>query len=229
MLRIDADERWTKEGFSELSKMLNDDSINGIYVNRKTYFMGKWIRHGGFYPIRLMLVWRNGKVRMENRLMDEHMIVDGKSITTNIDVIEANYDRQQNLGLWTHKHNLYSDRYAAETILQEFNLLKIDSIQGSIGNSTVRKNWLRLNLYDGAPLFARVFLYYIYRYVFQLGFLDGKEGFIYHFLQAFWFRFLIDAKILQLRKNIKSADTVLVYLKDHMNIDYRDGRVYFTK
>ena len=47
------------------------------------------------------------------------------------------------------------------------------------------------------PLFIRAHLYYIYRYYIRLGFLDGKEGKIFCFLQAYWYRFLVDAKIYE--------------------------------
>ncbi len=51
-----------------------------------------------------------------------------------------------------------------------------------------------------AALVVRPFLYFIYRYFVRLGFLGGKEGLIFHFPQAFWYRFLIDAKLYEHRK-----------------------------
>ena len=230
VLRIDADERWTKKGFNLLQDLICIPTLNGIYVNRKTYFMHQWIKHGGFYPIQLLLVWRAGKAHMENRMMDEHIFVDGQTITSNIDVIESNYDRQENLGLWTSKHNFYSDRYAAEAILKEFDLINSDEMMGSSENITTRKVWLRSNIYDRSPLFFRCALYFMYRYIFQMGFLDGYRGFIYHYLQAFWFRFLTDAKIYQLRNNINGDKSlVLPYLEDHLGIQVKNNKVYFIR
>ena len=230
ILRIDADERWTEKGFDELQILITQPSLSGIYINRKTFFMHQWIKYGGYYPIQLLLVWRNGKAKIENRLMDEHIYVDGETCISTIDVIEANYDRQDNIGVWTQKHNFYSDRYASEAILKEFGLLNFDVIQEGIGNSTSRKAWLRLNVYENSPLFIRCLFYFIYRYILQLGFLDGVRGGIYHYLQAFWFRFLIDVKIYQMRLNINGDKTkVLPYLKDHLGIDVRDNKVYFTR
>ncbi|HDM78648.1 MAG TPA: hypothetical protein ENG51_19620 [Deltaproteobacteria bacterium] len=69
-----------------------------------------------------------------------------------------------------------------------------------LGDPVQRKRWFKENLYLRLPLFIRPFLYFIYRYFFRLGFLDGKEGLIFHFLQGFWYRFLVDAKIYELRK-----------------------------
>ena len=50
----------------------------------------------------------------------------------------------------------------------------------------MKKLWLRM------PLYLRPFLYFFHRYFLQLGFLDGKEGAIFHFMHAFWYRLLID-------------------------------------
>jgi glycosyltransferase involved in cell wall biosynthesis len=226
-MRVDADERWPSESLTALGELIKKDDGDGFYVSRKTYFMGRWIKHGGFYPIRLILVWRTGKARVENRLMDEHFIIDGVTRQTDIDVIEANYDRQQNLGLWTTKHNTYSDRYAAEYMLKKYGLMAIETISADRSVSTSRKAWAKENVYDRAPLFWRALGYYLYRYIGQLGFLDGGRGFIYHFLQAFWFRFLIDAKIVQLEREIAGDPAqVRPYLREHLGIDVRDGRVF---
>jgi len=74
------------------------------------------------------------------------------------------------------------------------------------GNPIERRRWLREGLYWKLPLFARAFFYWFYRYFLRLGFLDGKEGMIFHFLQGFWFRFLIDAKLFEMRK--QATETV---------------------
>ena len=54
------------------------------------------------------------------------------------------------------------------------------------------------------PLFIRAFVYFNYRYFIKFGFLDGIEGLIFHFLQGFWFRFLVDAKIYEIKIACKS-------------------------
>ena len=52
-------------------------------------------------------------------------------------------------------------------------------------------------VWNRLPLLWRAFGYFLYRYLFRLGFLDGREGLIFHTLQGFWFRFLIDSKIIE--------------------------------
>ena len=71
-----------------------------------------------------------------------------------------------------------------------------------MGNPIQRRRWLR-NSYGSGPLFVRAFLYGFYRYIFRLGFLDGKEGLVFHVLQGFWFRFLVDSLIFEQNRNRK--------------------------
>lgn len=220
ILRIDADERWTKEGFEELKKIIEHDSADGVYVKMKIFFMGKWIKHGDFYPNYFLRVYKKSKGKMEDRWMDEHIKVDGKTVISNIEVIESNYDRQKNISLWTDKHNKYSTREAIEFLIQKHNLKSMDTVAKFWGNRTERKRWLKENFYFKLPLFIRPFLYYIHRYIFKLGFLDGKEGFIFHYLHAFWYRFLVDVKVYQLEQLAKKENkSIPEVIKEHYGID----------
>jgi hypothetical protein len=62
-------------------------------------------------------------------------------------------------------------------------------------------------LYARTPLFVRAFLYWLYRDVVRLGFLDGRRGLVFHFLQGCWYRFLIDAKIYEARSRERLSPT----------------------
>jgi glycosyltransferase involved in cell wall biosynthesis len=199
ILRIDADERWTEEGFSELKNIIENDLADGVYVRMKIYFMGRWMRHGGFYPNYFLRVFKKSKGFIENRLVDEHIIVEGKTIISNIDVIESNYDRQKDISLWTQKHNDYATREAIEYMRTKSS----DALANIFGNKTEQKRWFKWNVYYKLPLFVRPFIYFTYRYFVKLGFLDGKEGLIFHFLQGCWYRFLVDAKIYEMKKNTR--------------------------
>jgi len=220
VLRLDADERWTEEGLNELKNIIEKDLADGVYVKMKIFFMGRWIKHGGFYPNYFLRVYKKSKGKMENRWMDEHIKVDGKTIISGIDVIESNYDRQKNISLWTDKHNKYSTREAIDFLISKHNLKKLDSVAKFLGNKTERKRWFKEKFYYRLPLFIRPFLYYFYRYIIKLGFLDGKEGLIFHFLQGFWYRFLVDAKIYQIEQLAKKENkTILEIIKKHYMID----------
>lgn len=208
-MRMDADEELTEELCNEINTRLEQLSkeVNGVILKRRVYFMGKWIRHGGVYPQCLLRIFRTGTAICEQKLMDEHIILlKGNTITFKYDFIDNN---TKNLEWWTQKHNWYSNKELMEYLL---NRQKDESDEQKLKPSLFkgqaeRKRWLKYLLYYRTPLFTRPVLYFFYRYFIKLGFLDGKEGIIFHFLQGFWYRFLIDAKIYEynlLNKDVKT-------------------------
>lgn len=204
ILRLDADERWTPEGFEELRTHIEAGNYDGIYLKRKIFFMGRFMRHGAFYPNYLLWVYKKSRGMMEDRFMDEHIHVEGPTVQSGIDILEMNHDRMYSLTDFIQKHNLYSSREAAEYLARKYGLLEIDSV-GSLSGATgtERKRWMKENLYYQLPKFLRALAYWKYRYFIRLGFLDGKEGLIFHFLQGFWYRFLVDAKIYQTERHTR--------------------------
>lgn len=160
--------------------------------------MGQWIRHGGYYPVHLLRIWRTGHAVIEQRWMDEHtMLTQGTSITFNSDFVDDNLN---SLTWWTAKHNDYATREAIDILNRKYHFISSGEEETNLTNAkqAETKRWYKDNLYLKLPLFIRAFLYFQYRYWFRLGFLDGKRGLIWHFLQGFWYRFLVDAKILQI-------------------------------
>ncbi len=199
VMRMDADEYLTPELAKEIENKLPGlgDNIGGVVIKRRVYFMGKWIRHGGYYPIKLLRIWRHGTAKIEQRWMDEHIVLTkGGTIDFDNDVVDDNLN---NLTWWTDKHNHYATREAVDLLNREYAFMGPESQHGNIGMENRRKRWYKDNLYVRAPLFLRVFLYFMYRYIFLLGFLDGRQGLVWHFLQGCWYRFLVDAKILQIK------------------------------
>lgn len=202
IMRLDADERLTPELANELTKTLpkTSDKITGYQVKRQVFFMGRWIRHGGYYPTWLLRVWRNGLGICEQRWMDEHIILsEGKVADLKYDIIDEN---QKGLTFWTDKHNRYADREVKDLlgVLVEQDDDLINSNQSSQAG---KRRWIKKNFYARSPLFLRAFLYFLMRYIIGLGFLDGMQGLIFHFLQGFWYRFLVDAKIYEITRNRK--------------------------
>jgi glycosyltransferase involved in cell wall biosynthesis len=199
VMRLDADEQLTSELARELKEILprTPEEITGYQVKRRVFFMGRWIRHGGYYPTWLLRVWRTGVGTCEQRWMDEHIVLSqGRIANLNHDIIDENH---KGLSFWVDKHNRYADREMKDILShdsQRDNLLH----QGQFSQATQRR-WVKKNLYERSPLFLRAFLYFLMRYTVGLGFLDGIEGLIFHFLQGFWYRFLVDAKIYEMRKN----------------------------
>lgn len=201
-MRMDADEELTKELAAEINGKLNSFKvpINGIIVRRRLIFMGRWIRHGGRYPELLLRIFRTGKAVCEQKVMDEHMILsEGKCIEFENDLIDNN---QKNLDWWTAKHNWYSNREVLDyqTTLKDKADQLLKSDHQTNGQAALKRK-LKNRGYYKLPKFWRAHIYFIYRYYFKLGFLDGPEGKIFHFLQAYWYRFLVDAKMYQCEKN----------------------------
>ncbi len=206
VMRMDADEELMPALCSEMERRLPDikENVNGIVLKRRTYFMRRWIRHGGRYPEYLLRIFRRGKGHCEQRIMDEHLVLtDGDTVTFDNDLIDNN---TKDLEWWTAKHNWYSNREVLD--LQLTLAAEKEHSQQSI-NSTKqarRKRNAKNHGYYRLPMFMRAHWYFIYRYYFRLGFLDGTEGKIYHFLQAYWYRFLVDAKMYECDKNGKQMD-----------------------
>lgn len=206
-MRMDADEEILPELAAEICAKLDDlsvvgDDINGIILKRRVVFMGRWIKHGGRYPEYLLRIWRTGMAFCEQKIMDEHMILRGGLM------MKFNYDLQDNnqkdLNWWTAKHNWYSNREVLDhrLLLTEKSQKTIES-GGLSTKQAEHKRKLKNKGYYKLPPFFRAYLYFFYRYYIRLGFMDGPEGRIFHFLQAYWYRFLVDAKMYESEKNGK--------------------------
>lgn len=200
VMRLDADEMVTPDLACELWQKLPafPEYVSGLYLKRRVYFMGRWIRHGGYYPTWLLRVFRRGTCRCENLWMDEHMVLlKGRHLQLECDIIDYN---RKGLSFWTAKHEGYARREMMDMlgIAQEHNSQTISA--SPFGTHEQRKRWLKGSVYTRSPLFLRAFAYFLYRYFFCLGFLDGREGLIFHFLQGCWYRFYVDAKIYEARK-----------------------------
>ncbi|MGM9959233.1 MAG: glycosyltransferase family 2 protein [Erysipelotrichaceae bacterium] len=196
VLRLDADEQITPELAKEIEDSLalhDNDDVNGFEVCCRIIFMGRWIRHGGVYPLIIPRLFRRGFGRVEMRKMDEHTLIDGKVLRFNNDLVHYDF---KGLHEWIDKHNKYSVRECQD--YYERLESNENQIKGSlIGSQRQRKRFFKNGVYYNMPLFFRAHLYFIYRYFIRLGFLDGKEGKIFCFLQAYWYRFLVDAKIYE--------------------------------
>lgn len=206
--RIDADEFLSGGLGMAVKEILDrcDSDVNGLYVRKRIDFMGRPLLHGGWYPSYHLKVFRRGHGECENRWMDEHTrLFDGETLVVDEgDQVDANMN---DLTWWTEKHNGYATREMADMLMTEYGLDdRKETVKPKFfGTEEQRKRWLKLK-YVKAPLFVRPFVNFIYRYIFRGGFLDGKEGFIWHVLQGFWYRMLVDAKIYEIKKHFHFDD-----------------------
>ena len=203
ILALDADQRLTPELALEIAEVLRGSANgergkDGFFIKRRQIFRGRWIKHGGYYPKYLLKLFRRGRVLIDERdLVDHHFYVRGPVAKLRHDMIEDN-QKENDISFWIEKHV----RYAALLAKQEYEARAGRAgspIQPSLtGNPDERTLWLK-QLWSRLPLYVRSCLYFVYRYVFLLGFLDGRQGFVFHFLHAFWFRVLVDIKLGELR------------------------------
>ncbi len=200
VMKIDADEELTPELAAEIEEKLDKlpASVNGVILRRRMYFMGRWIRHGGMYPGLRLRIFRVGYGMSEPKSMDEHLIItSGKTVTFDNDF--SDYDNKP-LEYWISKHNWYSNKEVYDQQMMESRTGA--GLKGQSRQARMRR-FIRKNGYYRLPKFLRAHLYFIYRYWIRLGFLDGTEGKIYAFLQAYWYRYLVDAKIYECEKTGK--------------------------
>jgi glycosyltransferase involved in cell wall biosynthesis len=193
-LCLDADERLTPELASEIRGIVEEENcpVHGYMLRKRTVFLGRWLRWGGQYPAYHLRLFRSGRGRCENRLYDQHFVVDGATGRTQHDYIDIITD---SLTKWTDRHNQWATLEAAEMTMR--NQLPQQVKPKLFGTPIERKRFYRVGLYRRFPLFVRPFILFFLDYIIRLGFLDGKAGLIFHVLQRFWFRFLIDAKLFE--------------------------------
>ena len=196
ILRLDSDEIVPEPLREEIRcRVGREGDIAAYYLNRRMYWMGRWLRHGRMYPHYIVRLFRKGRARYEMRT-EEHLVVHGQIGHLKNDFLEDN--KKNNLDYFTEKH--------LATARGELKEIEHNSEEGSssikprlFGAKVHRTRWLKENVYARTPLFVRPLGYFIYRYFICLGFLDGVPGLIWHVLQGFWYRFYIDAKIYEAR------------------------------
>jgi len=201
IIGLDADQKVTPELYQMLYNFDNGayEGINGIYFNRKYIFQEQWIQYGGYYPFYLLKMFRTGVGYSDlNENMDHRFIVPGRTVIwENGHILEKNL-KENDINFWYRKHERYSDLIAREEIERTQHLRQQILKPNLRGNPDERKAWLK-RLWWKLPLGIRPYLYYGFRMIFQMGFLDNKKARHFHYMQGFWFRKLVDKKIKALK------------------------------
>jgi glycosyltransferase involved in cell wall biosynthesis len=204
---LDADQMVTPELKTRLNNFKDEEhtGIDGIYFNRKNFFKGKWIKHGGYYPFYLLKMFRYGIGYSDtNENMDHRFIVPGKTEVWKDGIILEENLKENNIRFWIDKHNRYSDLVAQEEV-ERMKQARTQTIQPNFWGSPDERTAWRKQLWWRLPRYMRPGLYFTQRIIFQLGFLDGRTGIIFHFLQGFWFRLIVDIKIDEILKQQKDS------------------------
>ena len=195
---LDADEWLSSELKEEIRALiLTTPNENGFYIKRRLVWMGQWIRRG-YYPSWQLRLFRYGHGRCEDRTVNEHFLVNGET-----GYLQNYFTDENRKGVadWIAKHNNYSSREAHEL----FNLRSSSEFKeidiSFFGSQAQRRRWLRYKIWNNMPPLIRPFFYFFYRYVLLGGFMDGRQAFIFHFLQALWYPLLIDIKYIETKMN----------------------------
>lgn len=220
VLKLDADEYLTKELKEELNDRLSDlpKEYTGIIFPLRRVFLGKTIRKG-MNQVKLLRMFQYGKAQSEVRQMDEHIqLNEGKTIDFKYEFADDNLN---NLSWWTQKHIGYAIREAVDLLDIELDLTgaaETDEKKQISGQAKAKR--MMKHRYAKQPLFWRAFAYFCYRYFFKLGFTEGKEGFLWHFLQGWWYRTLVDAKVFEIKKACgNDKEKIRRHLKDNYGIE----------
>jgi glycosyltransferase involved in cell wall biosynthesis len=207
VLALDADFTVSPALRSRISYQLVQlsDRIAGVYVRHLYVFGGNLIRFGGTKQYWLRLI-RRGRARPDlSDLVDFRFVVDGDVIRWREAVVEYNR-HDDDISVWSRKQDKFALRLAVEEELRRAGRHRWQLRPRFFGRTDERFAWLR-DRWLRVPLFLRPVIYFVYRYLLFGGFLDGRGGFLYHALQGFWLRLVVDWKIVQLRRhNLSDAD-----------------------
>jgi glycosyltransferase involved in cell wall biosynthesis len=203
ILRLDADEYLLPELRNEIETVLSstDSDVTGFVIKRRVVFQGRWIRHGGYYPTWLLRLFRTGCGRSEDLEMDEHIVLShGRCRRLAGDFVDHN---RKGLRFWATKHTGFAER-EARVLGGEAGKSRLR--EPEMSRQAARRRWMKNRMYRRMPLLLRPFIYFAYRYFIRLGFLDGREGLVFHVLQGFCYRFYVDATMLELRSQGAAAE-----------------------
>ena len=195
-LHLDADERPTPELATEINRVMADppEGIDGYMVPRLIHFLNAPIRHGGMYPNWHLRLFRRGKGRCERRLYDQHFLLPGGGRVERLTQPMID-DMRMSLEEWTRRHLRWAEAQAAMAVEGGGE----GEIPGRWAGSPIERKRALRRFYGRVPALLRPFLFFFYRYVLRLGFLDGVPGLIFFVLQTFWFHFFVDARIYERR------------------------------
>ncbi len=195
VLFLDADERVTSSLAEEIGRILprTPPEVVAYYIDRHFFFMGRWLKHGGYSPNWVLRLVRPERTRVIPAGDREYFQVSGMARYLKGHLI---HDDLRGLDFWITKHIRISSMAA-----RRFVSPVAHRISGPTGELEGHwRIWLRQNAVERLPLLMQPFAMFFYRWVLRLGFLDGTQGFVYYFLHDLWYPLLVSAKVMELRR-----------------------------
>ncbi len=205
VLLLEADQALGEPLKQELRALLTGPvpECNGFYIRRRQIFRGREIRFGGYGSKRLLKLFRRSHGQLDPVEQDTRVYVKGRVGMLRHPLEEWNR-KEDAILFYLQKHLRYADAFAQEEALRIERQLPFKTTPRLFGTPDERTLWMK-SLYYRTPLGLRAGLYFLYRYFFLLGILDGWNGFVFHFLQAFWFRLVIDIRLEELLRAQRRA------------------------
>lgn len=194
---LDADERITPELSEELRRLLDSTpSLNGYYVARKNMFLGRWMRHGGWWPDWQLRLIRLGRARYESRLVHEHMLMEGQSGFLHHPLIHHDF---KGIERYIERHNIYSSLEAVEAYRARRGAGASAAAlpSGALSKGPARRRRLKTWAYRWLPF--RPFFKFVWMYLLRAGFLDGRLGLRFSVLHAIY-EYQVSLKIEELER-----------------------------
>lgn len=200
VLILEADQALTGELRDELRALLNRADVpeRGFFIRRRQIFRGTPIRFGGYGGKHLLKLFRRGHGRLDPEEQDTRVYIDGAVGKLEAPLEEWN-KKEDEILFFLEKHLRYADAFAREELQRRRRGITWNLQPRLFGNQDERTLWWKTRYYK-SPLFLRPFALFGYRYFLRLGFLDGWNGFLFHFLGAFWFRLVVDVRMRELRQ-----------------------------
>lgn len=196
--RLDADERLTPALIAELEDLMrahDADDVNGVIMEAWLYFLGRKIKHGCRNKRKLML-FKTGVGRLEDRRMDERTVLsEGQTVACRERFIHYDF---KDMTQYIKKLNWYATREMQDYFEYMNGGTAGEDVSLDRALNAVRRR--KFGFYYRMPMFLRCWMLFIYNYIFRLGFLDGREGFVYNYMYHRFYRTLVDAKILEQKR-----------------------------
>lgn len=224
VLHLDSDEVISQELFSSIQKALDKPNVNGFLMRRVTFFWKRPIRHGHMNPSWHLRLYRSGTGQCENREYDQHYVCEGPTAKLDGELLDL---QLIDLTAWTASHNRWASAEVQEILSAKSEANAEGQLQETVaGDLRMRKRWVKNRVWYKLPRYGRVFLFFLYSYIIKRGFLDGPRAFPYHVLHAFWFRFLVDAKLYEAENGLSVMTVDNAWLQSiGAHISRQEGRL----
>ena len=197
VLRLDADEYLSSDGANIRAEIdghyLANPDCEGILCLRSMVFMGKKLKYGGMSEKPVLRLFRVQHAVCDDRLVDEHIHVKGPVRLGQIRIVDHCL---KGMPFWIEKHKKYAELEARQYLKDNENKRQ----DFDTGSRNTTQSMKRRVFYKLPPL-LRPILYFMFRYIAQKGFMDGYVGLCYAYRQAFWYRLIVDLKIIKMRRH----------------------------